>query len=146
MPCRWSSRARGYEISGGDVPAVEPVLWQPRFPVCVVFGHEVDGIRGDIFRAVRYARACPCWGPNVETAGGVVIYELLRGRHTINRARLIAAPGGKSRFRARPPRRNTRIVHPRSLVADTMLVIPPPLVGVSVEEMARRRISICARR
>jgi tRNA G18 (ribose-2'-O)-methylase SpoU len=56
--------------------------WRPRFPVCVVFGHEVDGIRPEVSaRCDSYVRI-PMLGTkhslNVATAGGVVIYELLR--------------------------------------------------------------------
>ena len=39
-------RARGIEIAAIETSlhAVDLFDWQPRFPVCVVFGHEVDGI------------------------------------------------------------------------------------------------------
>jgi 23S rRNA (guanosine2251-2'-O)-methyltransferase len=56
--------------------------WQPRFPVCVLFGHEVDGLaEGLLAMCDTYVRI-PMLGRkhslNVATAGGVVIYELLR--------------------------------------------------------------------
>src|SRR5215831_575436 len=39
-------RERGYEIAAIEtsVHAVDLFDWQPRFPVCLVFGHEVEGI------------------------------------------------------------------------------------------------------
>ena len=38
-------RARGYEIAAIEtsVRSVDLYDWMPRFPVCVIFGHEVDG-------------------------------------------------------------------------------------------------------
>jgi tRNA G18 (ribose-2'-O)-methylase SpoU len=56
--------------------------WKPRFPVCVVFGHEVDGVRPEIAALADTQVRIPMLGMkhslNVATAGGVVIYELLR--------------------------------------------------------------------
>jgi 23S rRNA (guanosine2251-2'-O)-methyltransferase len=56
--------------------------WQPRFPVCVLFGHEVDGLApGLLDRCDTHVRI-PMLGLkhslNVASAGAVVIYELLR--------------------------------------------------------------------
>lgn len=77
-------RGREVEVAAIEtsVQAVDLFDWQPRFPVCLVFGHEVEGI------APRVAAQCdrhiriPMLGRkhslNVATAGGVVIYELLR--------------------------------------------------------------------
>jgi tRNA G18 (ribose-2'-O)-methylase SpoU len=84
LPLVEGIRARGYEMAAVEtsVHAVDLFDWQPRFPVCVVFGHEVDGIRPEISaRCDTYVRI-PMLGTkhslNVATAGGVVIYELLR--------------------------------------------------------------------
>ena len=43
-------RARGCEIAAIEtsVHAVDLFDWAPRFPVCVVFGHEVVGIRPEV--------------------------------------------------------------------------------------------------
>src|SRR5690349_21731981 len=43
-------RGRGEEIAAIEtsVHAVDLFDWAPRFPVCVVFGHEVDGIQPSI--------------------------------------------------------------------------------------------------
>jgi tRNA G18 (ribose-2'-O)-methylase SpoU len=56
--------------------------WQPSFPVCLIFGHEVEGITPALLdRATVHVRI-PMLGRkhslNVATAGGVVLYELLR--------------------------------------------------------------------
>src|SRR5664280_1840363 len=84
LPLLESIRARGYEIAAVEtsVHAVDLFDWQPRFPVCVVFGHEVDGIRPEISALCDTYVRIPMLGTkhslNVATAGGVVIYELLR--------------------------------------------------------------------
>jgi len=77
-------RSRGCEIAAIEttVHAVDLFDWQPRFPVCLVFGHEVEGIRPDIAELCDTHVRIPMLGLkhslNVATAGGVVIYELLR--------------------------------------------------------------------
>ena len=79
-------RAADVELAAVETmrTAVDLFDWHPRFPVALVFGHEVEG------SAIR-----PSWSPdatlrcrlpmrgvkhslNVATAGGVVLYELLR--------------------------------------------------------------------
>ena len=77
-------RSRGYEIAAVETSlhAVDLFDWQPRFPVCLLFGHEVDGLQPELLaRCDRHVRI-PMLGRkhslNVATAGGVVIYELLR--------------------------------------------------------------------
>jgi tRNA G18 (ribose-2'-O)-methylase SpoU len=56
--------------------------WQPRFPVCILFGHEVDGLGPARLELCDTYVRIPMLGRkhslNVATAGGVVIYELLR--------------------------------------------------------------------
>ena len=77
-------RIRGYEIAAVEttVHAVDLFDWTPRFPVCVVFGHEVDGIRPEVSALCDTHVRIPMLGVkhslNVATAGGIVIYELLR--------------------------------------------------------------------
>ena len=77
-------RSRGYEIAAVEtsVHAVDLFDWTPRFPVCVVFGHEVEGIRPEVSALCDTHVRIPMLGMkhslNVATAGGVVIYELLR--------------------------------------------------------------------
>ena len=77
-------RSRGLEITAVETNAVAIDLydWLPRFPICVVFGHEVEGVRQELLdRCDTYVRI-PMLGLkhslNVATAGGVVLYELLR--------------------------------------------------------------------
>jgi 23S rRNA (guanosine2251-2'-O)-methyltransferase len=75
--------------TGLEIAAIETSLhsvdlfdWQPRFPVCLVFGHEVDGVRPEVLERCHTHVRIPMLGRkhslNVATAGGVVIYELLR--------------------------------------------------------------------
>jgi len=77
-------RRRGFEIAAVEttVRAVDLFDWTPRFPVCAVFGHEVEGIRPAVSALCDTHVRIPMLGTkhslNVATAGGVVIYELLR--------------------------------------------------------------------
>lgn len=77
-------RASGVEIAAVEttVHAVDLFDWTPSFPVCVIFGHEVDGIRPELSALCDTHVRIPMLGRkhslNVATAGGVVIYELLR--------------------------------------------------------------------
>jgi tRNA G18 (ribose-2'-O)-methylase SpoU len=77
-------RGRGYELAAIEtsVHAVDLFDWAPRFPVCVVFGHEVDGIQPELSALCDTHVRIPMLGAkhslNVATAGGVVLYELLR--------------------------------------------------------------------
>jgi 23S rRNA (guanosine2251-2'-O)-methyltransferase len=84
IPLLTDLRARGVEIAAIEtsVHAVDLFDWAPRFPVCVVFGHEVDGIRPEVSAICDTHVRIPMLGLkhslNVATAGGVVMYELLR--------------------------------------------------------------------
>lgn len=77
-------RARGYQLAAVETaePSVDLFEWQPRWPVCVVFGNEVDGLSGAVLDACDLRVRIPMRGVknslNVATAGGVVLYELLR--------------------------------------------------------------------
>ena len=77
-------RTSGYEIAAIEtsVHAVDLYDWQPRFPVCLLFGHEVDGLQPELLARCDTHVRIPMLGRkhslNVATAGGVVIYELLR--------------------------------------------------------------------
>jgi 23S rRNA (guanosine2251-2'-O)-methyltransferase len=79
-----SIREQGYEIAAVEttVHAVDLFDWAPRFPVCVAFGHEVEGLRPEISALCDTHVRIPMLGTkhslNVATAGGVVLYELLR--------------------------------------------------------------------
>ena len=77
-------RESGHEIAAVEtsVHAVDLFDWTPRFPVCVVFGHEVEGIRPEVAELCDTHVRIPMLGLkhslNVATAGGIVMYELLR--------------------------------------------------------------------
>lgn len=77
-------RRRGHEIAAVEtsVHATDLYDWQPRFPVCVLFGHEVDGLSESLLAQCDTFVRIPMLGRkhslNVATAGGVVMYELLR--------------------------------------------------------------------
>jgi len=76
-----------------SIHAIDLFDWQPRFPVCILFGHEVDGLRPELLALCDTHVRIPMLGRkhslNVATAGGVVIYELLRKyRQMIDKARL----------------------------------------------------------
>jgi len=77
-------RARGYQLAAIETTprAVDLFGWNPAFPVCIVFGHEVDGIRPQVSAQCDVHIRIPMLGRkhslNVATAGGVVLFELLR--------------------------------------------------------------------
>ena len=76
--------AGGFEIAAVEtsLKAVDIYDWTPNFPVCVVFGNEIEGVRPEISRLADTHVRIPMLGIkhslNVATAGGVVLYELLR--------------------------------------------------------------------
>lgn len=77
-------RASGYEMAAIEtsVHALDIFEWQPRFPVCVLFGHEVEGLRPELLEACDTHVRIPMLGLkhslNVASAGAIVMYELLR--------------------------------------------------------------------
>lgn len=77
-------RESGHEIAAIEtsVHAVDVFDWQPRFPVCVIFGHETDGLSPAVAALADTHVRIPMLGIkhslNVATAAGVVMYELLR--------------------------------------------------------------------
>lgn len=76
--------SHGYEIAAIEtsLQAVDIFDWQPRFPVCVLFGHEVDGLAPELLAACETHVRIPMLGLkhslNVASAGAIVMYELLR--------------------------------------------------------------------
>lgn len=77
-------RRAGYEIAVVEtgLHAVDLFEWRPAFPVCLVFGHEVEGVRPSLIEAADTLVRIPMRGTkrslNVATAAGVVLFELLR--------------------------------------------------------------------
>lgn len=77
-------RGSGYEIAAIETSprAADIFDWQPRFPVCVLFGHEVEGLSSELLAACDTHVRIPMLGLkhslNVASAGAIVMYELLR--------------------------------------------------------------------
>jgi tRNA G18 (ribose-2'-O)-methylase SpoU len=89
-------RQRGYEIAviETSVRAVDLFDWVPHFPVCLVFGNELEGVRREIADMADVHVRIPMLGLkhslNVATAGGIALFELLRKyRGMLERARMI---------------------------------------------------------
>jgi 23S rRNA (guanosine2251-2'-O)-methyltransferase len=77
-------KARGYQVAAVETgEAAEDLFnWQPRWPLCVVFGNEVEGLSPELIACCDAHVRLPMRGVknslNVATAGGIVAYELLR--------------------------------------------------------------------
>lgn len=77
-------RRSGFEIAAIEtsVHSVDLFEWQPKFPVCVAFGNEVEGLGRELLEMAGTHVRIPMVGRksslNVATAGGIVLYELLR--------------------------------------------------------------------
>ncbi len=88
-----SLRSAGYEIAAIETSdrALDIFEWQPRFPVCVLFGHEVDGLSEDLLELCDTHVRIPMLGLkhplNVASAGAIVMYELLRKYRALHAAR-----------------------------------------------------------
>lgn len=76
--------AAGHEIAAVETSlhAVDLFDWEPRFPVCLLFGHETDGLTPATAALADTHVRIPMLGAkhslNVACAGSVVLYELLR--------------------------------------------------------------------
>jgi tRNA G18 (ribose-2'-O)-methylase SpoU len=77
-------RRSGFEIVAVETSpsSIDLYDWQPKFPVCVMFGNEVEGLRPELLQLADTHVRIPMLGQksslNVATAGGIVLYELLR--------------------------------------------------------------------
>jgi len=77
-------RAEGCEIAAIETSphAVDLFDWTPRFPVALLFGHETDGLTAELSAMADTHVRIPMLGKkhslNVATAGGVMLFELLR--------------------------------------------------------------------
>ena len=84
-------RSSGYEfvVIETSSQAVDLFEWEPKFPVCVAFGNEVEGLHPELLAMADTHVRIPMLGQknslNVATAGGVVLYELLRKYRTLRR-------------------------------------------------------------
>jgi len=80
----------GFQIAAIETSSnsIDLFQWQPKFPVCVAFGHEVDGLRPELLQIADVHVRIPMLGQkkslNVATAGGIVLYELLRKYCALN--------------------------------------------------------------
>ena len=83
-------RRAGYSLAAIETnpDAIDLFDWQPTFPVCVAFGHEVDGLNPALLEIADAHVRIPMRGQkkslNVATAGGIVLYELLRKFRTLH--------------------------------------------------------------
>src|SRR5689334_20104526 len=81
-----SLAAAGYHVVAVETgpAAVDLYEWTPAWPVCLVFGHEREGVASVLTRHIEVSVRIPMLGEkrslNVATAAGVVLYELVR-RH-----------------------------------------------------------------
>ena len=79
-------REAGYLIVAVETGAnaVDLFEWTPTWPICLVFGHEREGISPQLARRIDLTVCIPMVGHkrslNVATAAGVVLYDLLRRR------------------------------------------------------------------
>lgn len=79
-------RADGFQTIAVETSqdATDLFEWTPKWPVCLVFGHEVDGVSESLAPQVDAILRIPMLGQkrslNVATAAGVVLYELVRLR------------------------------------------------------------------
>jgi len=78
--------ARGYHVVAVETSAdaMDLYEWEPQWPVCLVFGHEKEGVSAGIAAQIGAYVRIPMLGEkrslNVATAAGVVLYELVRRR------------------------------------------------------------------
>ncbi len=85
-------RSAGYEIAAIETSdrATDIFDWRPNFPVCVLFGHEVEGLGRDLLDSCDTHIRLPMLGLkhslNVASAGAIVMYELLRKYRDLRRA------------------------------------------------------------
>lgn len=83
--------ATGYQIVAVETSpdAVSVFDWTPAWPVCLVFGHEKDGVSPELASHIDTVVRIPMLGEkrslNVATAAGVVLYELVRLRLAADR-------------------------------------------------------------
>jgi len=77
-------KAKGYQVVAVETGegAEDLFEWAPRWPVCLVFGNEVEGVNEAVLAECEGRVALEMRGVknslNVATVGGIVSYELLR--------------------------------------------------------------------
>ncbi|HTT18541.1 MAG TPA: TrmH family RNA methyltransferase [Candidatus Sulfotelmatobacter sp.] len=99
LPMAEKMRRSGFAVAAIETSmnSVDLFEWQPRFPVCVAFGNEVEGLRPELLALADTHVRIPMLGEktslNVATAAGIVLYELLRKYRAIRMSAGMAAPG-----------------------------------------------------
>ena len=92
-------REQGYEIAAIETSAraVDIFEWQANFPVCILFGHEVEGLPAELLESCDTHVRIPMLGVkhslNVASAGAVVLYELLRKFRALHHGSVDRPPG-----------------------------------------------------
>ena len=77
-------RAKGWQTAAVETTpqAVDVFDWNPRFPVLLLFGNEVDGLSAPVLKEADVHVRIPMLGVkeslNVAVAGGVLLFEMLR--------------------------------------------------------------------
>jgi 23S rRNA (guanosine2251-2'-O)-methyltransferase len=85
-------RQRGYQLATLETSlhSVDLYDWVPEFPIALVFGNELEGVRSDLLAYCDVHVRIPMLGRkhslNVATAGGIAIFELLRKYREMMRA------------------------------------------------------------
>lgn len=93
IPAVQHLQTAGYEVAAVETStrAVDIFDWRPQFPVCVLFGHEVDGLPQALLELCDTHVRIPMLGLkhslNVASAGAIVMYELLRKYRAMHDAR-----------------------------------------------------------
>lgn len=102
-----TAMAAAYHIAAVETSpqAMDLYDWAPAWPLCLVFGHETEGVSPEIGRYCQTHVRIPMLGRkhslNVATAAGVVLYELLRKYRDTGSARSNLTPTGSNRPRSR---------------------------------------------
>lgn len=79
-----AAASAGYHVAAIETSpdAVDLYSWEPPWPVCLVFGHEREGVEAGLAARIDTHVRIPMRGVkrslNVATAAGVVLYELVR--------------------------------------------------------------------
>jgi tRNA G18 (ribose-2'-O)-methylase SpoU len=79
-------KADGYQTVAVEIsPDADNLFeWRPTWPLCLVFGHEREGVSPNLASHIDTSIRIPMLGQkrslNVATAAGVVLYELVRLR------------------------------------------------------------------
>lgn len=79
-----ASTEAGYQVVAveNSAQAIDLYEWHSSWPVCLVFGHETDGVTSALAQRIDTHVRIPMLGEkrslNVATAAGVALYELLR--------------------------------------------------------------------